>query len=140
MSAWLYQMREQSDWSVADYRLEVWEGSTVGWPTRRVVGGSRTAIAAGDLIVFVFTPSGNQEPGIYGWGVITRFLDRREEIEFEVVAPSNYLKMDPVWDANVMTAFDVVRGAVKQGTMWRIEPSEPAAFRVAIRRRLGAAT
>ena len=119
MTVWLYQMSAEN-YSIEDYREEIWEKEIVKWSTRNVRTLLDTKISPGDTVIFVFARTGAQEPGIYGWGIVTSY---REEgyISFRPTFPSDYLKMNPIWDDELSNLLDVIRGPVKVGTMWEIE-------------------
>jgi hypothetical protein len=114
MAYWLYQMSNDI-WSTNKYRTEVWEGNNTTWPVGRLSpGGSQ--LHAGDTIVLFYT--GN-DPGIYGWAVLFRYEDK--EIYFRPSPPSDYLKMNPLWNDQIKSIIDQIRGRVKRGTMWEID-------------------
>lgn len=120
MSMWLYQLSAKQ-WSPERYRMEIWEGEKWNWP----VGGKATPPAqtpkAGDTIVFFYAPTGGKEPGFYGWAVILEwFPDSSSPLYFRPVSPSDYLKMRPWWDKKAEQLAAEIRGAVKQGTLWKI--------------------
>jgi len=100
------------------YRTEVWEGHTV---TNWYIGESKRKpkeVLAGDMVILFFAKSGAHEPGIYGWGIITLF--DKEVIDFRPALPSDYLKMNPLWDDEISDIVDGIRGGMPQGTMWEV--------------------
>lgn len=115
MAQWLYQMSTEY-YSHERYRTEVWEDTNV---TNWSIGESKrrpTEVQPGDIVVLFFARTGAQDPGIYGWGIIT-FFDG-EVLNFRPSSPSNYLKMNPIWDKEVSEIVDEIRGGMPQGTMY----------------------
>lgn len=101
------------------YRTEVWEGNPVtnwyiGESTRRP-----TAVQPGDIVILFFAKTGADEPGIYGWGIITLFDG--DVIDFRPASPSDYLKMNPLWDDKIDKIVNQIRGGMPQGTMWEVD-------------------
>jgi len=119
MAYWLYQM-SSSVWSSGLYRLEVWEGEHTNWQINRKVPQNKSP-QTGDIMVLFYAPSGESDPGIYGWAVVIRFDGY--EARFMPSSPSDYLKMNPVWNDDVKKIIDKIRGPVKTGTVWEIEES-----------------
>jgi hypothetical protein len=113
MAFWLYQMSSEK-WSTEKYRTEVWEQNNTTWPVGRLTRDG-SELQNGDTIVLFYT--GN-DPGIYGWAVLLRYEDK--EIYFRPTPPSDYLKMNPIWNDEMKTIVDEIRGPVKMGTMWEI--------------------
>ncbi len=118
MGCWLYQMR--ADWySHERYRTEVWEGSLV---TNWSIGQSKRKpkeIPLGDMVILFFAKTGADEPGIYGWGVVLRSDECG--ITFRVATPSDYLKMNPVWDEDVDETIKKIRAGMPEGTMFPMD-------------------
>ena len=110
MQAWLYQMSAPQGWHPRDYRLDVWEDRPNRWRVGKIVSRGLKEITPGDAIVLFFAKAGNDYPGIYGWGVISRYDKQRKEIVFQVTPPSDYLKTDPIWDKDVEKLMDKIRG------------------------------
>lgn len=124
MATWLYQLNEKA-WSPNRYRLEIWDGERWSWPVGKISDSGHPE--AGDTVVFFYVPTGCSDPGFYGWAVVLDFLPGREAgtggsdtLYFVPVAPSNHLKMSPWWDDDATKLADDIRGAVKQGTLWRV--------------------
>jgi hypothetical protein len=118
MGCWLYQMNAKL-YSHERYRTEVWEGNLV---TNWGIGESKRKpkeVPLGDTIILFFTKTGAVDPGIYGWGVITLF--DKEVIDFRPVAPSDYLKMNPLWDDETSNIIDQIRCGMPEGTMWKVD-------------------
>ncbi len=124
MATWLYQTNQQQ-WPPERYRLEIWEGERWYWPVGQLTRGRQGAEdpVAGDTVVFFYARTGGSDPGFYGWAIITEWLDRNGErgMYFRPVSPSDELKMNPRWDPPASELADEIRGAVKQGTMWRVQ-------------------
>jgi len=121
MAYWLYQMNS-SYWSPALYRGEVWEGERTNWIVRRKVPKENSP-KPGDIMVLFYAPAGEPDPGIYGWSVVISF-DPDEKfywVRFVPSPPSDYLKMNPVWDNGVKNIIRQIRGGVSRGTLWEIE-------------------
>ena len=126
MTHWLYQMSTDY-YSHERYRTEVWEGTVV---TNWTIGESKrrpTGVQLGEIIILYFARTGAQDPGIYGWGIIT-FFDG-EVINFRPSSPSDYLKMNPLWDDEVSSIVDQIRGGMPQGTMYKIDEAMLAVIR-----------
>lgn len=119
MAYWLYQMSSPV-WSSGLYRLEVWEGEHTNWQISRKVPKNKSP-QMGDIMVLFYAPSGESDPGIYGWAVVIRFDGY--EVRFMPSSPSDYMKMNPVWDDDVKNIIDQIRGRVATGTVWEIEDS-----------------
>ncbi len=117
MACWLYQMNAET-WSPERYRAEVWEGNTTtNWSVGKLIpaGGKPQP---GEIIVLFYAKSYTNDPGIYGWGVIS-WCDGKE-IHFRPTSPSDYLKMKPAWNDEIDTLINGIRGGMKMGTMWEI--------------------
>lgn len=84
-----------------------------------------------------FTRSGNEDPGVYGWAVVTKVAKRTNKVQFRALPPSDYLKVDPLWNDVVEQVVERVRGKVKQGTMWRVPRTDFSVLRDQIRRHAG---
>ena len=120
MQTWLYQMSGKDGWTPEDYRLAVWEGTAVDWPTGRVTRGGNEPLRAGDVVFFFFTRSSTQYPGLYGWALVTKVRTRSDKFHFRALPYSDMLKIDPIYNEVVEQLVDRVRGKFKQGTMWSI--------------------
>jgi hypothetical protein len=70
--------------------------------------------------VFFYAPSGGSEAGFYGWAIVLDMHDDDRGMYFRPVSPSDYLKMNPWWDADAKVLADAIRGKVKQGTLWKV--------------------
>lgn len=116
MAYWLYQM-SSTVWAPDQYRIEVWEGEHTNWQTNRVVPKGNSP-QPGDIMLLFYAPTGESDPGIYGWVVVTRFDDG--EVRFRPSSPSDYLKMNPVWDDDIKNIIGQIRGKVATGTVWKI--------------------
>jgi hypothetical protein len=117
MAHWLYQMSTDY-YSHERYRTEVWEGTPV---TNWTIGESKrkpTDVQLGDIVIPFFARTGAHDPGIYGWGIIT-FFDG-EVINFRPTSPSDYLKMNSLWDKEVSDIIDEIRDGMPQGTMYEM--------------------
>jgi hypothetical protein len=123
MAMWLYQL-DNADWSVNEYRLDVWEGERWEWRVGRAAGLKISPPKPGDKVVFFYAPTNCEEPGFYGWAIITLWIDDQEKKDrrcyFRPVVPSDHLKMRPWWDEEAKSIADVIRGPAKQGTLWPV--------------------
>jgi len=125
MATWFYQLNNK-DWSVNNYRLDVWEGARWEWSVGRAVGILENPPVPGDKIVFFYVPAGCDEPGFYGQAVITQWIDevrngeRERRFYFLPVAPSDRLKMHPWCDPDVTRIVDEIRGRVPMGNVWPV--------------------
>src|SRR5687768_10416340 len=138
MSAWLYQMTAGPDWSLERYRVRIWEGKRITWPTGRVARGSAGNIDGGQLLVLCFSKTGSEDPGVYGYGIVLS-PPRGDRFSFRVVPPSDRLKADPAWNPGVEEWLDKVRGPVRQGTMWALNHEELTDIRQLVREHLAGA-
>lgn len=126
MTVWLYQMT-LDHYSPAKYRAEVIEGKLIDYfESGKISSKSKATPQPLDLVFFFFTPSGklNPDPGIYGWGVISGHIGNPKKISFTPTAPSDVLKLHPLWNPAVKASVDRIRGPVKQGTMWEVESND----------------
>lgn len=121
MSAWFYQISPKS-WDPQRYRVEIWEDERWSWPVGRI-SSSKERPKPGDVVAFYYAPSGGDDPGFYGWAVVSEWFDENNTLYFRPVAPSNHLKMHPWWDEQARQIADEVRGKFKQGTLWKV-PSD----------------
>jgi hypothetical protein len=71
---WFYQL-DNADWSINDYRLDVWEGERWEWRVFRATEIKSSPPKPGDQIVFFYAPHDNNDPGFYGWAIITQWID-----------------------------------------------------------------
>ncbi len=112
MANWLYQMNA-GIWRPENYRTEIWENNNTTWTIGKISpAGSQPKI--GDTIVLFYTV---RDRGIYGWAVILRYEEK--EIYFRPATPSDYLKMNPLWDDDVKNIVDEIR-PMPRGNMWEI--------------------
>jgi len=121
MACWLYQMRADQ-YSHERYRTEVWEGNLV---TNWSIGESKRKpkeVQFGDTVILFFARTGADEPGIYGWGVITLF--DKEVIDFRPTPPSDYLKMNPVPEKEITKIIDKIRAGMPEGTIFPVDKEE----------------
>jgi hypothetical protein len=99
--------------------------------------------APGDIVVFFFcktglkgnratrskrrTPRWGEKPGIYGIGEVLEFFNNAEDgrlLGFMPKPPTDTLKTQPLWDADVRVLLSRVRGRWNQRTMWRISQTQ----------------
>jgi hypothetical protein len=138
MPAWLYQMttNENADrwWYPEEYRQEVLEGRKLTWPTGRIYFREQSQVSVGDTVVFFFCKTGNDEPGIYGWGkIIAPPQAEGDDFTFVAKPPSDHLKYRPCWDDEVDKLFNDIRRRLYVGTMWNITSGELSKLRKKIR-------
>jgi hypothetical protein len=124
-------------WDPRDYRLKVWEDRPIRWPVGKIVSRGLKEITPGDAIILFFVKTGKDYPGIYGWGVIDKYNEQRNEIVFQVTPSSDYLKTDPIGDEDVEKLIDRIRGKGKQGTLWGISRDEFSILCNKVRERIG---
>ena len=128
MAVWLYQM-SADNYSIEEYRAEVWEREWVKWPTGNPRTESGCKVSPGDTVVLFFVRTGTKEPGIYGWGVVTHYKEDKGLFSFRPTSPSDYLKMNPVWDDDVSNLVDAIRGPMKVVSMWEMSAEHTAKMR-----------
>jgi hypothetical protein len=131
MSTWLYQMNQQS-WPPQKFRCVIWEKHAWNWGYGTKRGGGE--ITAGDTLVFFYSPSGGNDPGIYGWAVITQWDLNAQEIYFTPATPTDYLKMDPWWDASAKKIVNDIRGKMTQATLFHVPENDVRQVRDGIKR------
>jgi hypothetical protein len=129
MAMWLYQMSSDY-WAPERYREEVWEGDESSF-TRGTVRTGDTPESGDSILLWYAKTKAKGEPGIYGWGVL---LGVREDIiRWRPVFPSDYLKLDPLFDRELSDLIVSIRGPMPQGTMWSLSKSEVETLRRRIR-------
>jgi hypothetical protein len=151
--AWLYQMSsggrggkfrsaEDKPWYPSSYRKEVSEiEGKITWDLGKIYFRGQAQVSKGATIIFFFCKTGqndpetgNVQPGIYGWGTITKPpADSYGMIEFEVKPPSDYLKNYVLWDDEIEQLTNQIRKKQYQGTMWPIDSDLLEKFREKIR-------
>lgn len=120
MACWLYQMNAEQ-YSHERYRTEVWEGTvTQNWTLGKSTHRPKNVMPGGILILF-YAKTVAIEPGIYGWGIITFFDKEAEEMHFRPTSPSDYLKMNPLWDDEINNIINQIRGGMPEGTIWKVD-------------------
>lgn len=117
MTLWLYQMNA-TKWPLERYRAEVWEGSVIqNWGVGEIRSSTSTGLPQpGDMMILFYVKSGQIDPGIYGWGIVLRCDEW--EMNFRLATPSDYLKMNPVWDKDVDNTITKLRGKMPQATLF----------------------
>lgn len=110
-----------ANWLSSEYRQEVWEENTIRWNVGKIYTKNNKSIEPGDIVYLFYAKTRNEEPGIYGWGIINKYNKLRKRIDYRPVFPSDYLKMNPIWNKKISEVVDNIRGGMKQGTMWEIE-------------------
>ena len=123
MNLWLYQLNA-TKWTKETYRAEVWEGDIQHWNVgeiRRAVSGSGSLPERGDMMLLFYVPKDQDDPGIYGWGIILRH--GKNELDFRLATPSDYLKMNPLWDDDVIATVKRIRGGFNNATLFE-DPSD----------------
>jgi len=137
MSTWLYQLNPKT-WTPETFRFEIWEGKHWHWTHGSKRGES--VPATGDTVIFFYSPSGGDDPGIYGWAVLERCDVESKTLYFIPVAPTNRLKMDPWWDEAALKIVNDIRGPMKQATLFQIDHADVLKLRAGIRGWLGASS
>jgi hypothetical protein len=82
-------------------------------------------------MVLWYAESVTNEPGIYGWGVILGVS--QDNILWRPVAPSDYLKMDPLFDEAIARVVNTIRGRMTRGTLWNVKKKESTELKSWIR-------
>ena len=117
MNLWLYQMNA-TKWPVERYRAEVWEGYDIqNWGVGEIrPSSSKKLPQPGDMMILFYVKSGQVDPGIYGWGIVLRCDE--SEINFRLATPSDYLKMNPLWDEDTDKTIAKFCGKMRQATLF----------------------
>jgi len=131
MSMWLYQLNA-TQWAPGIFRYEVNETQRWSWTYGQKRGESTPT--AGDTVVFFYSPSGGDDPGIYGWAIVERCDVATNTLYFIPTAPTDWLKMDPWWDDDAKKLCDEIRGAMKQATLFHVSDGLVSRVRTGIRK------
>ena len=142
MPAWLYQMSsggsgglwrsaQNQPWYPSNYRQDVTEGQPVRWDVGKIYLRTQASVYKGDTVIFFFCKTGEDDPktgdfqpGIYGWGkIIAPPQYNYDQIKFVTQPPSDYLKMNVLWDNDIERITNQIRAKQYQGTMWPIGES-----------------
>ena len=123
MACWLYQINAKDWWPLERYRTEVWEGQLVTNWTNGEATRRPKDVLPGDTIVLYLVKTGTDEPGIYGWGIITSF-HKEEFIDFRPSPPSDYLKMNPVPEEEVRGIIREIRGDFNALAMFKVNDKQ----------------
>jgi hypothetical protein len=117
MTLWLYQMNA-TKWPVERYRAEVWEGTDIqNWSVGEIRASTSGKLPKpGDMMILFYVKTRQADPGIYGWGVVLRCDEW--EMNFRLATPSDYLKMNPVWDKDVDNIITKFCGKWRQATLF----------------------
>ena len=117
MTLWLYQMNA-TKWPIERYRAEVWEGSDVqNWLVGEIRPSTPKGLPLpGDMMILCYVKTGQSDPGIYGWGIVLRC--DQWEINLRLASPSDYLKMNPVWDDDIDKTIAKFCGKWRQATLF----------------------
>lgn len=117
MTLWLYQMNA-TKWPIERYRAEVWEGADIqNWGVGEIRASTSAKLPQpGDMMILFYVKAGQIDPGIYGWGIVLR-CDKLE-MNFRLATPSDYLKMNPVWDKDVDETIAKFCGKWRQATLF----------------------
>jgi hypothetical protein len=65
------------------------------------------------------SPSGNCRVG-----VVLQYREAGQEVAWRACAPTDALKMSPVFDADLNDVITQIRGRMRQGTMWPMAPDQ----------------
>ncbi len=78
----------------------------------------------GDVVVFSYTKSSGERPGIYGWAVIDRYDAKTRSLWFTPSAPTDHLKIDPWHGEKVKGITDKIHSCFRfaQATLFPIPP------------------
>jgi len=105
-------------WPIERYRAEVWEGSDVqNWLVGEIRPSTPKGLPQpGDMMILCYVKTRQSDPGIYGWGIVLRCDEW--EINFRLASPSDYLKMNPVWDDDIDKTIAKFCGKWRQATLF----------------------
>jgi hypothetical protein len=67
-------------------------------------------------MILFYAKAKTTDPGVYGWGIVL-WCDG-QEINFRPTPPSDYLKMNPMWDEEVDEIINTFRGRMPMATMF----------------------
>jgi hypothetical protein len=138
LAFWLFQLSEE-EYPLRNYRLHVWENERWRFFARTMEGG-QSPPEPGDLVVFFYAPTGADEPGFCGWGVVLQWIERApndRELCFRPGAPNDFLKMHPWNDEGAIKLANEIRGRMTQRTLWPIEKEQAKKLRNGISTWLG---
>lgn len=124
MGYWFYQI-SQEIWEPERFRIEIWENERWSWTVPTLRGGGEPQ--PGDSVAFYYAKAHGADPGFYGWAVVLEYHkshDENKTLYFRPVAPTNHLKMHPWWNEEAQEIANEVRGAVAQGTVWRVSDEQ----------------
>jgi hypothetical protein len=130
MSHWFYQIN-QENWGPERFRLDIWENERWCWGVGKMKGDGEEP-QPGDSVAFFYAKSQGTDPGFYGWAVVLEYHKDTKDLYFRAVAPTNHLKMHPWWNDEAQDIANKVRGAVSQGTLWRVWDEEWSRIRTGI--------
>ena len=95
MAMWLYQLsaskifEDGTNWTLKQHQKEVCEGQYLEWDTRQIRSiNTGTKPKSGDTVIYWFVESGNDNPGLYGIGIIIDYNNKR--INHLPIFPNNY--------------------------------------------------
>ena len=117
MTLWLYQMNAKL-WPLERYRAEVWEGGDIqNWGVGKIRPSTPKGLPQpGDMMILFYVKAGKIDPGIYGWGIVLRCDEW--DINFRLATPSDYLKMNPLWDEDIDKTITEIRGNMPRATLY----------------------
>jgi hypothetical protein len=149
MAGWYYQCSATiaDGWDrtyESDFRLDVREGNAVVWPG---LGGSLNRIrnlasnpggrpVAGDPIIVGFAKTGAVRPGICAVGLVS---EEREDSRLVWLPswPTSFLVLRPLWDDQIESRLNSVRGGMKQLTCYELSPTDEDYLRMRVARWVG---
>lgn len=120
MTYWLYQMAEGVWITVERYKKRVKEGKQYKWMRGKILTENKAKPKKGDVLILFFAPKDNPSPGLYGWGMILDYDDKFKNIVFRLHPPSDRMKLNPIWDADVKKWTKEIRRNFNTATMWEI--------------------
>ncbi|MGD1120355.1 MAG: hypothetical protein ABR886_12890 [Dehalococcoidales bacterium] len=133
MNYWLHQSSE-SVWSISDYRVEMWENNNENWRLGTITPQGSIP-EQGDIVIFYYAKGHSFDCGIVGWGIVLRYdpIDYKErtikEMRFRLSSPSDYLKMNPLWNDNIKNIINQIRGKQYRGNFWAINEDQMLVIR-----------
>lgn len=133
MALWLFQLTEK-EYPLRNYRLQVWEHER--WRFfARTMEGSQHPPEPGDVVVFFYAPTGADEAGFCGWGVVLQWIEHapeNRELCFRPAAPNDFLKLHPWNDEDAIELANEIRGPMAQRTLWPIKEAQARKLREGI--------
>lgn len=136
MTHWLYQMNpkrvlEYGDvYTPEEFREDFASGEDLEWLTREIRPRGLEPKAV-DTIFYWFVVSGTDEPGLYGFGIISDCYDcPRLSAKYKCIShrpgfPTEYLQAAPLYEDEIVEIVDDIRGVGRAyATMFKIDDDQ----------------